>query len=344
MKAIMIPTESTAVGYYRITMIADNLRKLGWDVPALEAGEYSPERLGELCEGADIIVSQRPGTTRSVAALRLAADVNKCPLVYDIDDNFMDISEMNPFVATMTEEDMNAAMVGLNAADWVTVSTPSLKQVYTFLNPNIVVLRNCQDMTDWDIVREGKDSDTTVIGWAGSASHYDDLKIVARAIKRVLRQNKNVEFHVTGIVPDFLTNIKGVKLLRIWFEGVKEYHQGLADLGFDIGIVPLVDREFNRGKSNIKWQEYTLANIPTIASPVGEYLNLGNEVIWAKDDEMYWVDRLNLLINDTEARQELLKNSRKRIAEEFDIADKIKDWDREYKRIIRTHKPGKLLQ
>jgi hypothetical protein len=41
----------------------------------------------------------------------------------------------------------------------------------------------------------------------------------------------------------------------------------LNGLQLDIGIAPLVDNDFNRCKSNIKWQEYSIAKVPGVFSP-----------------------------------------------------------------------------
>lgn len=343
MKAILLPTEASAVGQYRILTVAKYLRRLGWDVPevaptALELGD-----LEDLCRGADIIVSQRNQVTRTTAALRAAADLNRCPLVMDADDNFLTMSRDNPAFTLMLpgSEPMTAAMLGVHAADAITTSTPGLAVALEGLNPNAYVCPNAQDMDNWEtVIRAKRAKDKVIIGWAGAAAHYYDLKLVWNGVKRALYENKNAEFHVFGYAPDFLRGQQRV-VLHPEFVEWSQYHQALENKGFDIGIAPIRDTAFNESKSNIKWQEYAMLKVPTVASKRYSYLAIEDGVtgFLADDSAAAWTSKLNQLIRNPELRKKLGSAAHKEIKKHYDMATNVKVWADAYERIIATHQP-----
>ena len=89
---------------------------------------------------------------------------------------------------------------------------------------------------------------------------------------------------------------------------IEQLTQRLAD--FDLGIVPLADIPFNRGRSNVKAREYAAAGVPWLASPVGSYADLGEEEggRLVADDE--WFDALDELIRSRRDARKLAKRAK----------------------------------
>ena len=81
----------------------------------------------------------------------------------------------------------------------------------------------------------------------------------------------------------------------------------------DIGIMPLPDDEWAKGKCGLKGLQYMALEIPTIMSPVGvntEIIQDGeNGFLAAHEDE--WFEKLSKLIDDASLRQRLGKAGRK---------------------------------
>ncbi len=82
---------------------------------------------------------------------------------------------------------------------------------------------------------------------------------------------------------------------------------------WDIGIAPLIDDTFNRSKSHIKWMEYTMMGIPTIASKVLPYTENVKHGLLAEPDE--WEEKLTYLIENHEERQDMAKRAYEYIKE-----------------------------
>jgi glycosyltransferase involved in cell wall biosynthesis len=101
--------------------------------------------------------------------------------------------------------------------------------------------------------------------------------------------------------------------------------QRLAD--FDVGIVPLADIPFNRGRSNVKAREYAAAGVPWLASPVGSYRHLGEEEGGRLVPDDGWVEALERLIDGRRERAKLAKRA-KAWAKRETIWNMAETWER----------------
>ena len=187
------------------------------------------------------------------------------------------------------------------------------------------MIPNYNDIKDWDYKPIEKSVDEIIIGYSGSNSHHDDIRMVLPSIVEIMKRHKNVRFQCLGVVgtSDVDKVYKGIPkdiLDRMDLVGAtetfKEYPEWLSQQKWDIGICPLVNTAFTRSKSHIKWLEYSMYKIPTIASRVYPYFMPcdGKEVIkdgetglLVKDNE--WVDAFESLIQDENKRIALGENA-----------------------------------
>lgn len=90
---------------------------------------------------------------------------------------------------------------------------------------------------------------------------------------------------------------------------------------FDIGIMPLPDDEWTRGKCGMKGLQYMAAGIPTIMSPVG----VNEEIIqdgvngFLASTEAEWIDKLTTLIDSVDLRERIGMNGRKTVEEKYSV-------------------------
>lgn len=121
---------------------------------------------------------------------------------------------------------------------------------------------------------DGKNGKRFRIGWVGNAeAHYENM---------VLMREILVELGTTGGAYTFiLLGARGSPRVHALFTAIPgvviELHDGVPPEKvpefmdtFDVGVMPLVDSLWNRGKSALKVVEYMASGIPAIASPVGE--------------------------------------------------------------------------
>lgn len=157
----------------------------------------------------------------------------------------------------------------MKALDGIIVTTPFLRDAYARFNPNIHVVPNCLDFDVWDKVENAHTKDVR-IGWVGGATHAEDLRTIEKPLKEFLKKNTNCFFYCVHGIPDFFKGQTRIVPIQKWFR-IDKYPKKLAKYAFDIGLAPLVDNNFNRGKSNLRKLEYAGLKIPVLAANVGHF-------------------------------------------------------------------------
>ena len=204
-------------------------------------------------------------------------------------------------------------------SDGLVVSTPYLGDLYKKFNKNINVVENCIDTGLWHVSEENS-SDAVKIGWMGGGTHEEDLEIVKDVVFEILEEHPNVSFHFLHGVPRFFRDVPRIKA-DLGFKPVDKYPKWVMKAGFDIGIAPLEDNNFNRGKSNLRWLEYSAMGIPTVASPLPHFVQSIEDgktgfIANTKDE---WKKNLKNLIADKELRRAIGMNARKEVETNWSI-------------------------
>lgn len=318
------------VGYYRIVQPSEWIK--GHDVDVLgininKKGEGRDKRWERIFTDYDVFWTSYFYDAEEASSIFYHRDLLKKKVVVDIDDDYLSISPTHRLYDAMKETKRNRAFLGaiLTFADALTVSTEPLKQkltehlkkVYNMEKP-IIVIPNMNEIRHWNFTPAEKNPDKIVIGYTGSNSHYDDLKMVFPHIAKIMEKYPQVHFEVSGC----LTNDEAVNLFSCFSKkakdrcdllpatsSFKEYPKYLSTMKWDIGIAPLVDTAFTRSKSPIKFFEYSMYKIPTIASRVYPYYvpSLGREIITHEETGLLvkpreWFDALEDLILNKEKR------------------------------------------
>lgn len=320
---LFIPWEQSGVGLYRLIIPALSLgdRKLA-NVTTL--GSFSGDvrdmtkiDLGYLSQSIklkshNILYTTKPLTALHVALCQTIQEKAKAKWVLDMDDNILEVNKDNPGYQAFAKEGKGDQRFFVEEAmrqcDLLVTSTENLKEVYAKYNDNIYVSPNSIDFRFWKFDNAHGINGKVRIGWAGAGGHRFDLSLIKGAIQELKKEFKDKIQVVTfgGEKPDFSEEHHD------WV-GLREYPEKLASLGFDIGIAPLRDNLYNRGKSNLRWLEYSALKIPTVASDV---LPFRNSTARLASDEQDWYTHLKELIIDKDKRlaegQESFNNIKRR--------------------------------
>lgn len=296
------------------------------------------EELSANCREADIVVMGMIHIQPGFATMCAIREQYGKPVVMEIDDNILSCPVYNPAAVSYepNNEVRQITIKQMREADAMFVSTPYLKEIYSEFNEHIYVLPNSIDFNVWGKAQRRVNRGRITIGWVGGASHNDDLIIIEPAIEYLTTKYPQVEFVFGhGMHPNFRGK-KGVRWIKE-FVRIDKYPKAIARMGFDIGIAPLVDNAFNRGKSNLRWLEYSALGIPTVASNVGHFketITHGVDGLLCEDTQGF-IDNLEMLINDTTKRKELAKNAKAKVYKDFNIDNTVKDYEKAFQEIIQ---------
>lgn len=334
------------------------LQENGWDGDRTMMGleRIKPEAKAKALMDADIVVFHRPEKEDVLTVARKLKEVGK-KIVFDNDDTYKDYNgfKFNDF---MTEEKAKKGLDVLNKnidtfmaeADLITCSTEFLKREYEQINPNVVVLPNTVDpfyypeplRNETDIVR---------IGITGSVGITADVNVLKPILEKY-QNDPRVRLVLLSLPPEGNNEIYKklyVEEYAFWnkiniewhsFVTSDVYYDYINKLKLDMIIIPRSDSYFNRCKSNLKFLESSMLEIPTIAQsfPTGDSPYEINpedakHLLLATDTES-WIAQIETLINNKELRREMGKKAREYVTENYSIEKLGHLWKEAYTKLI----------
>jgi glycosyltransferase involved in cell wall biosynthesis len=162
--------------------------------------------------------------------------------------------------------------------------------------------------------RSINNDDTIVIGWMGTPNSFRYLQSLEDAFRQLSRRY-SIELRVISSIDYTSSSVKVGN--RRWSLDTE-----VDDLcAFDIGIMPLCDDEWARGKSGYKAVQYMAVGIPAVCSPVGvttEIVQDGARGFLASTTAE-WVDKLAALIESPELRRRHGRAGRRAVETAYSI-------------------------
>lgn len=272
----------------------------------------------------DVLFIQRPYTDWNLELLQVAKDSGLKTWV-DYDDDLFNVEVHNPAFKTYSHGKVKDTISKIvKTADLVTFSTDQLKKVMGFSHPNAHVVRNATDFDLLKVTRVEKSAKLdNVIFWRGSKTHDQDLFQYAEPMGEIAKEFPNWRFMFLGS-PWFglLNYIPAKQSVVLPVVELPKYFGFLQALQPTISIVPLSDSVFNRSKSNIAWQEATVAESPALVPNWDEW-NVPGAVCYSNCDSFY--TELRALIRFEKARQSRVSDSHATMRKEFNLKDKVHD-------------------
>lgn len=186
-------------------------------------------------------------------------------------------------------------------------------------NLNVDVIPTAVDTERYFPDTETKPSDSPlVIGWIGTSGNYKYLYGIEGALAKVMRAHPGTRLKVVG---DQLPEFRHLSLDRVDFVPWSEAIEVQAIQSMDIGIMPLEDSPWARGKCSFKMLQYLATGLPVVVSPVGmnaEVLTLGELGIGAMTEKQ-WIDGLIALLENRTLRARLGAEGRRVVESSFSI-------------------------
>ncbi len=253
---------------------------------------------------ADITIINRsviPGLEEAVKWL-------PSPKILDVDDSIWLTDPRGKKSAVFLAKNVDAIIAGNKyLAEW-----------YSQFNKKIFLIPTGVDVQKYRPLQFRTKVNRCTIGWMGTDGNFPNLNVAKTAIENILHQNPTARMLIVSNKRPANWHIDGSKIVfRLWHEDTE-----LNDLQeMDIGIMPLIDSAWTKGKCSFKMLQYMSVGIPVIVSPVG----MNNEVL-SKDNLGYaasttteWEKALSKLINNKKMREEMGNNGRKVVEKYYSI-------------------------
>jgi glycosyltransferase involved in cell wall biosynthesis len=220
----------------------------------------------------------------------------------------------------------------LARADAVVAGNALLAEWLSRYSPHVTVIPSLVEHRSAPI-RTHETGDRVVLGWIGSmttARHLEPLAGPLEALAAAQPQ-KRFELCIVGGRP---LRLKGIDVTaRPWSEATE---RELLER-MDIGLMPLPDNEFTRGKCAYKALQYMASGVPVVADDVGitaEVVGQDRAGLIA-DGPSEWTSALAALADDAGLRSRLGSEGRRRVARDFSI----ERWAPALASVIRGDRP-----
>ncbi len=182
------------------------------------------------------------------------------------------------------------------------------------INSNVYVIPTTID-TSYHLSRDNKHNNLITIGWTGSSTTLPYFEEILPELEKLkLEFGNKISFRIIVDVDKYYPTIDAYTT----FWSIEKEIEDL--LKIDIGLMPLPNTEWAKGKCGFKALQYMSLEIPAIISAVG----VNNEIINDQENgfliyDNEWVEKIKLLINNPDLRVNLGVNARRTIEQEYSV-------------------------
>jgi len=236
------------------------------------------------------------------------------PFVLDLDDatfhtyDQSDSRIVQRFLGAKIAEIAREAMA-------VTCGSRYLSDFAVLHNRNVHLVPTVVDPARYQ-TKDHEPSNLFTVGWIGSPSTCVYLELLVEALQILCRESPT-----RVVVVGATWNPPGISVEnRAW--NLATEAGDLLD--FDVGVMPLHDSPWTRGKCAYKLIQYMAAGLPTIASPIGANLEVVTpEVGFHAEGTEAWLHALRLLRDSPSLRCRLGASGRERCSHRFSLRSQV---------------------
>ena len=275
-------------------------------------------RLGDIVRLAkyDVVFIHREACPLGPPFFEWAAYRFKKKIIFDFDDAIYlpNRSAYNSFVKWLKNPQKVPYIIRIS--DRVIAGNNFLADFVARYNKNVEVIPTCVDTDTYNNIYAGRASGSLTIGWIGSATTVEYLNMLKEVFIKLIEKYPHLrlkiiggEFKIDGL-EEVITNKK-------W-----SLENEVSDLrSMDIGVMPMPDNEWTKGKCCFKALLYMSMQIPCVCSSAGlnkEIIKDGINGFLASSDKE-WIDKLSFLIENEQLRKTIGSAGRKTVEEEFSV-------------------------
>src|SRR5690606_2024771 len=243
---------------------------------------------------------------------------NSSRLVFDLDDSIWmhqtgEIKSNKRILYFLKNPEKTKEII--KVADLIFAGNQYILDYAKQFNPNVVIIPTTIDTEIYKPLPK-TESETICIGWSGSFSTIIHFTFILPALKVLKKKyGEKIKFMVIGdqTFRDEELEIEGLP----WSLDTE-----LEDLQkIDIGLMPLPDDNWTKGKCGLKGLQYMALSIPCIMSPVGVNSDIIQDGIngFLADKTEEWVEKISTLIENPDLRQKMGALGRESVIDQYSV-------------------------
>jgi len=286
----------------------------------------------------DAVLIHRAACIAGPATIERLVSLLGCPVIYDFDDAIFKLhtTDANRHFGWLKFPGKTKTICRLS--NHVVVGNTYLADYALKYNSRVTVIPTSIDTTLYQPVTKNNKNGRVVIGWTGSSTSQTHLEMFAPVVRQLVSL-RDVEFRVISDREPVLPGIP-----YVWQPWSPETEvEDLARL--DIGIMPIPDDEWARGKCSLKALQYMAMGVPTICSPVGansEVIQHGqNGLLASSTDE--WTSCFQMLVDDAELRRRLGIMGRRTVEDRYSMTRCSELFANVVLQVVKEHRSSKHI-
>ena len=222
-------------------------------------------------------------------------------ILFDLDDAIMYRSSSSPYPHSLSRRLKFRWMV--KGSDAVTVGNQFLKNEVLKVDreKEVFVIPTSVDMDLYPQKKKISNHPEIILGWIGTKGNLKYLKRLEPVFETISHRFPHVKLKIVS--NDFYDPSSLPVIKKPW----KLEDENVDLISFDIGLMPLNDDLWSRGKCGLKIVQYLSVGLPVVCTPVGinsDIIQNGENGFWAANDQE-WIDRLSILIQNPDLRYQM---------------------------------------
>ena len=206
----------------------------------------------------------------------------------------------------------------VRGSDVVTVGNQFLKNEVLRADPRkkVFLIPTSIDTSLYPKKKKVSDKREIILGWIGTKVNLKYLKTLETIFKTLAQKFSHIKLKI--VCDDFYDSHYLPVIKKPW--KLEDENEDL--ISFDIGLMPLHDDLWSRGKCGLKIIQYLSVGVPAVCTPVGincDIISNGYNGFWAATHQE-WVDRITILIQDSDLRERMGLNGINTIEKEYSLS------------------------
>ncbi|OGP92895.1 MAG: hypothetical protein A2156_10065 [Deltaproteobacteria bacterium RBG_16_48_10] len=253
-------------------------------------------------------------------------------ILFDLDDAIMYRSSSSPMPYSFSRWFKFRGMV--KGSDVITVGNQFLREQVLRVNrrKEVVLIPTSVDTSLYPKKKEISNAPEFILGWIGTKGNLKYLNKLEPVFKTIGQRFPQVRLKIVS--NDFMDSSSLPLIKKPW--RLEDENEDL--ISFDVGLMPLEDDLWSRGKCGLKIIQYLSVGVPGVCTPVGinrDIVRDGQNGFWATTPDE-WINRLTQLIEDRDLRQRMGLQGIATVEKEYSLTVTSEKFLGVLKNLIRT--------